>query len=74
VVGDTASLAQDGKPLPRRRSGGNATGTLCSEKLIHRRISGAFPATAPVSATFDKGNMAVVGKGFRCFNRADTYE
>src|SRR5262249_21291960 len=61
VVGDTASLDQNGKPLPGvaqvAMQGGRYAG-----KLIHRRIVGN-PPSAPFSY-FDKGTMAVVGKGF----------
>jgi NADH dehydrogenase FAD-containing subunit len=61
VVGDTASLDQDGKPLPGvaqvAMQGGRYVG-----RLIHRRITGKSPA-GPFRY-FDKGTMAVVGKGF----------
>jgi NADH:ubiquinone reductase (H+-translocating) len=61
VVGDTASLDQDGKPLPGVAQvaiqGGRYAG-----KVIHNRIVGK-PAPGPFSY-FDKGSMAVVGKGF----------
>jgi NADH dehydrogenase len=61
VVGDTASLDQDGKPLPGVAQvaiqGGRYAG-----KVIHSRIAGK-PAPGPFSY-FDKGSMAVVGKGF----------
>jgi len=61
VVGDTASLDQNGKPLPGvaqvAMQGGRYAG-----KLIHSRIVGN-PPPAPFSY-FDKGTMAVVGKGF----------
>ena len=61
VVGDTASLDQDGKPLPGVAQvaiqGGRHAG-----KVIHNRIVGK-PAPGPFSY-FDKGSMAVVGKGF----------
>jgi NADH:ubiquinone reductase (H+-translocating) len=61
VVGDTASLDQDGKPLPGVAQvaiqGGRYAG-----KVIHNRIVGK-PAPRPFSY-FDKGSMAVVGKGF----------
>jgi len=61
VVGDTASLDQDGKPLPgvaqAAIQGGHHAGNL-----IHRRITGqSMPGPFRY---FDKGNMAVVGKGF----------
>jgi NADH:ubiquinone reductase (H+-translocating) len=60
LIGDTASLDQDGKPLPgvpqvamqQRRYVG---------KLISRRV--ASKNTPKPFRYFDKGNMAVVGKG-----------
>ena len=61
VVGDTASLQQDGKPLPGVAQVAMQQGRYAG-KLIHRRLSGK-PAPRPFSY-FDKGNMAVVGKGF----------
>jgi NADH:ubiquinone reductase (H+-translocating) len=61
VVGDTASLQQDGKPLPGVAQVAMQQGRYAG-RLIHRRISGS-PAPRPFSY-FDKGNMAVVGKGF----------
>ena len=61
VVGDTASLDQNGKPLPGVAQvaiqGGRYAG-----KLIHGRIVGD-PPPAPF-CYFDKGTMAVVGEGF----------
>src|SRR5882724_4711707 len=61
VVGDTASAQQDGKPLPGvaqvAMQGGRYAG-----RLIARRLSGK--AAPPTFRYFDKGNMAVVGKGF----------
>ena len=61
VVGDTASLDQDGHPLPGvvqvAMQQGRYVGTL-----VHRRLAGK-PAPPPFRY-FDKGNMAVVGKGF----------
>ena len=61
VVGDTASLDQNGKPLPGVAQvaiqGGRYAG-----KLIHGRVVGD-PPPAPFSY-FDKGTMAVVGEGF----------
>ena len=61
VVGDTASLQQDGKPLPGVAQVAMQQGRYAG-KLIHRRVSGK-PAPPPFRY-FDKGNMAVVGKGF----------
>ena len=61
VVGDTASVQQDGKPLPGvaqvAMQGGRYAG-----RLIARRLSGK--AAPRPFRYFDKGNMAVVGKGF----------
>jgi len=61
VVGDTASLQQDGKPLPGVAQVALQQGRYAG-KLIRRRAEGK-PALPPFRY-FDKGNMAVVGKGF----------
>ena len=61
VVGDTAALDQDGKPLPGVAQVAMQQGRYAG-KLIGRRIGGQA-APAPFRY-FDKGNMAVVGKGF----------
>ena len=61
VVGDTASFAQDGKPLPGVAQVAMQQGRYAG-KLIHRRLTGgALPGPFRY---FDKGNMAVVGKNF----------
>lgn len=61
VVGDTASVSQDGKPLPGvaqvAMQGGRYAG-----RLLAKRLSGKAPPRP--FRYFDKGNMAVVGKGF----------
>jgi NADH dehydrogenase FAD-containing subunit len=61
VVGDTASLDQDGKPLPGvaqvAMQQGRYAGNLIRRRLRGERAPGPF-------RYFDKGNMAVVGKGF----------
>jgi NADH dehydrogenase len=61
VIGDTSSLDQSGKPLPGVAQvaiqGGRYAG-----KLIKRRIVGG-PTPKPFKY-FDKGSLAVVGKGF----------
>jgi NADH:ubiquinone reductase (H+-translocating) len=59
VVGDTASIDQ--YPLPGVAQVAIQEGRYAG-KLIHRRVTGE-PPPAPFSY-FDKGNMAVVGKGF----------
>jgi NADH dehydrogenase FAD-containing subunit len=61
VVGDTASLDQEGKPLPGIAQVAIQQGRYAG-KLIHTRIAGSA-APAPFRY-FDKGNLAVVGKGF----------
>jgi NADH dehydrogenase len=61
VVGDTSSLDQDGKPLPGVAQVAMQQGRYTG-KLIHRRLLGES-APRPFRY-FDKGNMAVVGKGF----------
>ncbi|HEX6564641.1 MAG TPA: NAD(P)/FAD-dependent oxidoreductase, partial [Chthoniobacterales bacterium] len=61
VVGDTASLDQDGKPLPGVAQVAMQQGRYAG-KLIHRRLSGE-PPPRPFRY-FDKGSMAVVGKAF----------
>jgi NADH dehydrogenase FAD-containing subunit len=61
VVGDTASLDQDGKPLPGvaqvAMQQGRYAGKLIQRRLLGKSVPGPF-------RYFDKGNMAVVGKGF----------
>src|SRR5713226_3037640 len=61
VVGDTASLDQNGKPLPGVAQVAMQQGRYAG-KLIRSRIIGK-PAPGPFRY-FDKGSMAVVGKGF----------
>jgi len=61
VVGDTASLDQDGKPLPGVAQVAIQQGRYAAN-VIHRRITGK---SAPGAFRyFDKGTLAVVGKGF----------
>jgi NADH dehydrogenase len=61
VVGDTASLDQNGKPLPGVAQVALQQGRYAA-KVIHSRITGKRPPDS--FSYFDKGNMAVVGKGF----------
>ena len=61
VVGDTASLDQNGKPLPGVAQVAIQQGRYAG-KLIRSRVVGNRPP-GPFSY-FDKGTMAVVGKGF----------
>jgi NADH dehydrogenase len=61
VVGDTASFEENGKPLPGVAQVAMQQGRYAG-KVVHTRITGSKPP-GPFSY-FDKGNMAVVGKGF----------
>jgi NADH:ubiquinone reductase (H+-translocating) len=61
VVGDTASLDQDGKPLPGVAQVAIQQGRYVG-LAIYRRVA-RFSAPGAFRY-FDKGNMAVVGKGF----------
>jgi NADH dehydrogenase len=61
VIGDTASLEQDGKPLP-----GVAQVAIQQGRYAGRRIAQTLngkPFPKPFRY-FDKGNMAVIGAGF----------
>jgi NADH dehydrogenase FAD-containing subunit len=61
VVGDTASFEENGKPLPGVAQVAMQQGRYAG-KVIHGRIAGSTPL-GPFRY-FDKGSMAVVGKGF----------
>jgi len=61
VVGDTASLDQSGKPLPGVAQVAMQQGRYAG-KVIHNRVAGKRPPDS--FSYFDKGSMAVVGKGF----------
>jgi NADH:ubiquinone reductase (H+-translocating) len=61
VVGDTASFEQDGKPLPGVAQVAMQQGRYAG-RLIHSQITGG-KQPAPFRY-FDKGAMAVVGRGF----------
>jgi NADH dehydrogenase len=61
VVGDAASLDHNGKPLPAVAQVALQQGRYTG-KLIHRRLGGK--RNKKPFRYFDKGSMAVVGKGF----------
>jgi NADH:ubiquinone reductase (H+-translocating) len=61
VVGDTSSLDQNGKPLPGVAQVAMQQGRHAA-RVIHNRIAGKRPPDS--FSYFDKGSMAVVGKGF----------
>src|SRR5262249_56040264 len=66
VVGDAASLMQNGHPVPGVAQGaiqeGNYVGRLIASELKGRRVKRPF-------RYFDKGNMAVVGKNYAVLER-----
>ena len=61
VIGDTASLDQDGRPLPGVAQVAMQQGGYAG-KSIFRHVTGKPPL--PPFRYFDKGNLAVVGKNF----------
>ena len=61
VIGDTASFEEKGRPLPGVAQVAMQQGRYAA-RAIHRRVTAGSPL-GPFSY-FDKGNMAVVGKGF----------
>ena len=61
VVGDTASFEENGKPLPGVAQVAMQQGRYAG-KVLHARITGSTPPGT--FSYFDKGNMAVVGKGY----------
>jgi NADH dehydrogenase FAD-containing subunit len=61
VVGDTASLDQDGKPLAGVAQVAMQQGRYAG-KLIRRQLTGKRPPKP--FRYFDKGTMAVVGRGY----------
>jgi NADH dehydrogenase len=61
AIGDTATLNDHGKPLPGVAQVAIQQGRYAG-RLIARRIQGK--TDPPPFQYFDKGNMAVVGKGF----------
>jgi NADH dehydrogenase FAD-containing subunit len=62
VIGDTASLDQNGKPLPGVAQVAMQQGQYVG-RLIHQRIVGKTVPAKPFQY-HDRGSMAVVGKGF----------
>src|SRR6201997_2651489 len=67
VIGDTASLDQDGHPLPGVAQVAMQQGRYAA-KSIFRKVIG-HPPLAPFRY-FDKGNLAVVGKSFAVLQSA----
>jgi NADH dehydrogenase FAD-containing subunit len=67
VVGDTASLDQDGKPLPGVAQVAIQQGKYAA-RFIFRKVTG-HPSLRPFRY-FDKGNLAVVGTNFAVLQSA----
>jgi NADH:ubiquinone reductase (H+-translocating) len=61
VVGDTASFEQDGKPLPGVAQVAIQQGRYAGKYITRQVMGQALPGPFRY---FDKGNLAVVGKGF----------
>jgi NADH dehydrogenase len=61
VIGDTASLDHDGKPLPGVAQVAIQQGRYVGQVITNRERK--LPAPPPFRY-FDKGNMAVIGRGF----------
>jgi len=61
VIGDTASLDQDGKPLPGVAQVAMQQGRFVGNVIAKRETGRAAP---PPFRYADKGNMAVIGRGF----------
>ena len=61
MIGDTASFVEKGKPLPGVAQVAIQQGRHAAKVITSRITAGSPPG--PFSY-FDKGNMAVVGKGF----------
>src|ERR1700742_792231 len=67
VVGDTASLDQDGRPLPGVAQVAMQQGKYAALSIF-RKVIGHPPS--PPFRYFDKGNLAVVGKNFAVLQSA----
>jgi NADH dehydrogenase FAD-containing subunit len=63
AIGDTASLDQDGKPLPGVAQVAMQQGRYVG-RAIRRRVNGRTVTKPRPFRYFDKGSMAVVGAGF----------
>jgi NADH:ubiquinone reductase (H+-translocating) len=61
VIGDTASLDQDGRPLPGVAQVAIQQGRYAAKSIFRRVVK---ESALPPFRYFDKGNLAVVGKNF----------
>jgi NADH:ubiquinone reductase (H+-translocating) len=67
VIGDTAALEQNGRPLPGVAQVAMQQGRYVAKSII-RRMAGQ--AALPPFHYFDKGNLAVVGRNFAVLQSA----
>jgi NADH dehydrogenase len=67
VIGDTAALEQNGRPLPGVAQVAMQQGRYAAKSII-RRITGQV--ALPPFHYFDKGNLAVVGRNFAVLQSA----
>ena len=67
AIGDTASLDQDGRPLPGVAQVAMQQGEYAARSII-RKVAGHSPS--PPFRYFDKGNLAVVGRNFAVLQSA----
>ena len=65
IIGDTAYLEQDGKPLPGVAQAAIQMGKYVA-KVIHNQV--AHKPAPPPFRYFDKGNMATVGRKFAIYD------
>jgi NADH dehydrogenase len=65
VIGDTASFEQDGTPLPGVAQVAMQQGRFVGNVIAKRETGRAAP---PPFRYIDKGNMAVIGRGFAILN------
>src|SRR5256712_2461322 len=65
VIGDTASLEQEGTPLPGVAQVAMQQGRFVGNVIAKRETERAAP---PPFRYVDKGNMAVIGRGFAILN------
>lgn len=61
VIGDTASLTTNGKPVPGVAQGAIQSGEYVS-RVLHQRIKGEAGTTPSSFHYRDKGNMATIGR------------
>jgi len=66
VIGDTASLFQDGKPVPGVAPAAMQQGRYVGQ-LIKERVVNKSPQADKPFRYYNKGNLATVGRSFALF-------